>query len=96
MQGKLDDRQEIVCAKGSVPEAIVGRKVRGEKCRDEWAKVNRKYQAKKDSLDEARFDLNKHEELEQAAKRWLGNKEEELRNFRQVRVSSFNVLLIYY
>ena len=68
----------------------------GEKCRDEWAKVNRKYQAKKDSLDEARFDLNKHEELEQAAKRWLGNKEEELRNFRQVRVSSFNVLLIYY
>ena len=27
LQGKLDDRSEIVCAEGSVPDTIVGRKV---------------------------------------------------------------------
>ena len=59
----------------------------GEKCRDEWGRVNRKYQAKKDSVDEARFDLDRHEELEQAANLWLSSKEEELRNCRQVRRS---------
>ena len=57
----------------------------GEKCREEWAKVNKKYQSKKDSFDEAKFDQEKHQELEQAASQWLSNKEEELRHCKQVR-----------
>ena len=57
----------------------------GEKCREEWARVNQKYQSKKDSFDEAKFDQEKHQELEQAASLWLSNKEEELRHCKQVR-----------
>ena len=58
----------------------------GEKCREEWAKVNTKYQGKKDSFDEAKFEQEKHQELEQAASQWLASKEEELRHCKQVRV----------
>ena len=58
----------------------------GEKCREEWARVNKKYQSKKDSFDEAKFDQEKHQELELAANHWLNNKEEELRHCKQVRV----------
>ena len=57
----------------------------GEKCREEWARVNKKYQAKKDSYDEAKFEQEKHQDMEQAANLWLNNKEEELRNCKQVR-----------
>ena len=59
----------------------------GEKCREEWARVNKKYQSKRDLLDEAKFDFDKHHELELAANHWLSNKEDQLRNLKQVRES---------
>ena len=58
----------------------------GEKCREEWAGVNKKYQTKKKVYDEAMQDCDKLSKLELNVNEWLQVKEKLTHTLKQVNL----------
>ena len=57
----------------------------GEKCREEWASVNKKYTGKRRVYDAAKEDLDNFERYEQKINAWLAEKENTVHDLKQVR-----------
>merc|ERR1719410_2483228 len=55
----------------------------GEKCREEWASVNKKYTGKRRVYDAAKEDLDNFERYEQKINAWLAEKENTVHNLKQ-------------
>ena len=58
----------------------------GEKCREEWASVNKKYTGKRRVYDAAKEDLDNFERYEQKINAWLAEKENTVHDLKQVRL----------
>ena len=58
----------------------------GEKCHDEWVKVNKEYQEKRKVLSEAKQELDTFDVMIREAKDWLEEKERMTLTWKQVRM----------